>query len=138
MPLCGSPRPTASPTNCGIPHVSVQHPPVVKSAPPAGQPAAAPCLDGPGWEAVGGPRSWDQEAAVAEAIVLERRRLARELHDRPVQSLWFLGIEIRRLHALAAEAPSALGAELRQLQATWAHVYDELRQAMGELHRPLP
>ncbi|HZS01067.1 MAG TPA: sensor histidine kinase [Chloroflexota bacterium] len=76
--------------------------------------------------------------AEADAIIAERRRLARELHDGPVQSLWFLGVEIRRLRALAGDAPGELTAGLQALQATWAQVYDELRQATGDLHQPLP
>jgi protein-histidine pros-kinase len=76
--------------------------------------------------------------AEADAIIAERRRLARELHDGPVQSLWFLGAEIRRLRALADDAPGELSAGLQALQATWAQVYDELRQVTGDLHQPLP
>jgi signal transduction histidine kinase len=76
--------------------------------------------------------------AEADAIIAERRRLARELHDGPVQSLWFLGAEIRRLRALAGDAPGELSAGLQALQTTWAQVYDELRQATGDLHQPLP
>src|SRR4051812_43182487 len=76
-------------------------------------------------------------AAEGDAIIVERRRLARELHDGPVQSLWFLGAEIRRLRALASDAPDELSAALQALQATWAQVYDELRQATGDLHQPL-
>jgi signal transduction histidine kinase len=125
-----------------MPHVSVQQRVVATLAPVGAQPIAVPCPEAPGRDATSAPAEWGQEAVqavvIAEAIALERRRLARELHDRPVQSLRFLGTEIRRLCALAADAPSALDLELRHLQATWAHVYDELRQAMGELHRPLP
>jgi signal transduction histidine kinase len=76
--------------------------------------------------------------AETDAIHAERRRLARELHDGPVQSLWFLGAEIRRLRALAGDAPGELSAGLQALQATWAQVYDELRQVTGDLHQPLP
>jgi signal transduction histidine kinase len=76
--------------------------------------------------------------AETDAIVAERQRLARELHDGPVQSLWFLGAEIRRLRALAGDAPDELSAGLQALQTTWAQVYDELRQATGDLHQPLP
>ena len=76
--------------------------------------------------------------AETEAIIAERRRLAREVHDGPVQSLWFLGAEIRRLRALVGEDPGELGAGLQALQATWTQVYDELRQAIGDLHQPLP
>jgi signal transduction histidine kinase len=76
--------------------------------------------------------------AETDAIVAERQRLARELHDGPVQSLWFLGAEIRRLRALPSNAPSELTAGLQALQALWAQVYDELRQATGDLHQPLP
>lgn len=75
--------------------------------------------------------------AEGDAIIVERRRLARELHDGPVQSLWFLGAEIRRVRALANEAPEELSAALQTLQATWAQVYDELRQVTGDLHQPL-
>ena len=79
--------------------------------------------------------------AAAEAILAERRGLARELHDGPVQSLWFLGTEIRRLQeqaAAAAQTPPEVSAGLQALQATWARVYDELRQVIGDLHQPLP
>jgi two-component system, NarL family, nitrate/nitrite sensor histidine kinase NarX len=88
------------------------------------------CVDTPAAHA-------DATSAVAEGIIAERRRLARELHDGPVQSLWFLGAEIRRLRMLAAGAPGELSAGLQALQATWAQVYDELRQVMGDLHQPL-
>jgi signal transduction histidine kinase len=73
-----------------------------------------------------------------DAIIAERRRLARELHDGPVQSLWFLGAEIRRLRALVGAEPGELPAGLQALQTLWAQVYDELRQATGDLHQPLP
>ncbi len=76
--------------------------------------------------------------AETDAIIAERRRLSRELHDGPVQSLWFLGAEIRRLRALAGETSDDLSAGLQALQATWAQVYDELRQVTGDLHQPLP
>src|SRR5436305_13138126 len=73
-----------------------------------------------------------------DAIIIERRRLARALHDGPVQSLWFLGAEIRRLRALGGDTPGELTAGLQALQTTWAQIYDELRQATGDLHQPLP
>jgi two-component system nitrate/nitrite sensor histidine kinase NarX len=133
-----------------MPHVSAQQRAAGTSAPPGVQTASPSRAEASGRDTAGAPAAPGpaaapeatpeaaNEAAIAEAVALERRRLARELHDRPVQSLWFLGTEIRRLRALAADSPSALDPELRRLQATWAHVYDELRQAMGELHRPLP
>jgi signal transduction histidine kinase len=80
----------------------------------------------------------DLPEALADAIVAERRRLSRELHDGPVQSLWFLGAEIRRLRMQAAEAPVDLHQALCGLQASWSAVYDELRQVMGDLHQPVP
>jgi signal transduction histidine kinase len=89
-------------------------------------------------ERAASPRPRAASRAEAEAIIAERQRLARELHDGPVQSLWFLGAEIRRLRALPADASDELSAGLQALQTTWALVYDELRQATGDLHQPLP
>ena len=84
------------------------------------------------------PEGYDGADSIAEAIVAERRHLARELHDGPVQSLWFLGAEIRRLRALADAASGDVAGALRGLQTAWAQVYDELRQVTGDLHQPLP
>ncbi len=95
------------------------------------QPAGAP--------ADGGAGTAPSSAAdsPSDAILLERRRIARELHDGPVQSLWFLGAEIRRLRGQAAGATAELRAGLEALQATWAQVYEEFRQVLRDLHQPL-
>jgi signal transduction histidine kinase len=77
-------------------------------------------------------------AAVADAVLAERRRLARELHDGPVQSLWALGAELHQLLKEAALTPPEVRAGLLALQRAWTEVYEELRRTIQELHQALP
>ncbi|HZU04535.1 MAG TPA: sensor histidine kinase [Chloroflexota bacterium] len=75
---------------------------------------------------------------LAEAVLAERRRLARELHDGPVQSLWALGAELHQLLKEAALTPPEVRAGLLALQRAWTEVYEELRRTIQELHQALP
>lgn len=68
----------------------------------------------------------------------ERSRLARDLHDSPIQRLVALNMQLGLLQAAAGlDAPGALGEELGTMRQEVRHLLAELRQVCAELRPPM-
>jgi PAS domain S-box-containing protein len=64
------------------------------------------------------------------AVVQERQRLAREMHDSVAQSLSLLHLQLAKMQEGQAAADSRLTASLREVTAITENAYDELRQSI--------
>jgi PAS domain S-box-containing protein len=64
------------------------------------------------------------------AVVQERQRLAREMHDSVAQSLSLLHLQIAKMQEGQAVTDSRLTASLRDMTAITENAYDELRQSI--------
>lgn len=73
----------------------------------------------------------------AEAAVLsERQRLAREMHDSVAQALFNLGVRLREVSGHAAGGtPARLQPELERLEAQVSDVYHQVRMVIADLRR---
>lgn len=65
------------------------------------------------------------------AVIEERQRIAREMHDGLAQELGYLNLKLGELEAgVSSRPPSALGAELRRMKKVVVGAYEEVRQAI--------
>ncbi len=65
------------------------------------------------------------------AVIEERHRIAREMHDGLAQDLGYLNLKLAELEAgVSSRPPSALRAELRGMKKAVAGAYEEVRQAI--------
>jgi len=67
----------------------------------------------------------------------ERARLARDLHDGPIQSLVGLNMQLGLLRSLSGEADTPLAGELGAMRAEVRNLLGELRQVCAELRPPM-
>ncbi len=71
------------------------------------------------------------EANEAMAVVKERQRIARDLHDSVAQSLGYLHLQLAAAEQrMAAGDPDAVGRELPHLKRVAREAYEEARQAI--------
>jgi signal transduction histidine kinase len=67
----------------------------------------------------------------------ERRRLARDLHDGPVQTVANAAMAAEYIEYLSAERPHEARLELRRMHAALRHAASELRGVLADLRPPL-
>lgn len=68
-----------------------------------------------------------------KAVLEERERLVRQLHDGLAQSLFFLSVQIEQME-MKAPSPE----QWNELKKSVRHIHDYTRQAMNNLKSPLP
>jgi len=71
--------------------------------------------------------------AVEEALQAERRRLARDIHDGPAQTLSNLVLEVEILERLLDRDPERLAAELAEFKATVRNAVEDMRRYLADL-----
>lgn len=67
------------------------------------------------------------------AVLQERQRIAREMHDSLAQTLGVLHLQLLRAREKCPPTDSQLTAVLGEMAATTEHAYDELRQSIFDL-----
>ena len=71
--------------------------------------------------------------AIEKALQDERRRLARDIHDGPAQTLSNLVLEVEILERLLERDPERLAAELREFKATIRNAVEDMRRYLADL-----
>jgi len=70
---------------------------------------------------------------IEEALQAERRRLARDIHDGPAQTLSNLVLEVEILERLLERDPQRLAAELGEFKATVRNAVEDMRRYLADL-----
>jgi len=73
-----------------------------------------------------------KDDAIAAAVVEERRRLSRELHDRALQLLSSARLRVEVCHHQLKTDPPAVAAELRVIEDHLEHAITEIRNLLAE------
>ena len=71
--------------------------------------------------------------AIEQALREERRRLPRDIHDGPAQTLSNLVLEVEILERLLERDPERLAAELREFKATIRNAVEDMRRYLADL-----
>jgi two-component system sensor histidine kinase DegS len=74
--------------------------------------------------------------AVAEVVVAERMRIARDLHDGPLQALSNLVLEAEVLERLVERDPQRAAAELQQFRSTVRDAITDMRGVLAGMRPP--
>ncbi len=83
--------------------------------------------------------SSERREARQVAVLAERERLAAELHDHLAQTLSFLRIKTGRVEkAITGSEYGAAAEELKRIQSALETAYDQVREALTGLKRPIP
>jgi PAS domain S-box-containing protein len=79
----------------------------------------------------------DLSGRLMEAQDVERRHIARELHDSAGQTLTALGMQLARISADAKKNPAQLAKDVQGAEELVQHLSDEIRTTSYLLHPPL-
>lgn len=70
------------------------------------------------------------------AVIVERQRIAREMHDRVAQTLFYLTVKLREVDgSLPPEGAEAAREELREAQSNLKETYGQVREVVADLKR---
>jgi signal transduction histidine kinase len=70
------------------------------------------------------------------AVIVERQRIAREMHDRVAQTLFYLTVKLREVDgSLPPEGAETAREELREAQSNLKETYGQVREVVADLKR---